>query len=313
VEKLYKLSILPIPYNKAIIEKTINRKSLHMNLDKIKELYYTAAEARKILDLSDDKFQYWVRVGRIEKVRLPGRKQYSYPKRSVDRLAKRIEAAIIAEEEEGLEFRKAIVDDLEEEYALSYLLFGKGAHTIETRKAFMEQNPDIDYHLYDHGELVAFLTIIPFEHDSIIQFITGEKRGKELAPSTVKPFIPDKPLECIIMEMAITPTVPPGRRTIYGEQLLLGFSEVLEEWGKQSVIFTKFYATSSTQTGIRILRTANFQEIANLGRERLAFELDISTSNAKIVKGYKEALEQLRKEEVPSLNESKKKGRRSTK
>ncbi len=263
-----------------------------MKSDKIKELYYTAAEAIKILDLSDDKFQYWVRVGRIEKVRLPGRKQYLYPKRSVDRLAKRIEAAIIAEEEEGLEFRKAILSDLEEEYQLSYLLFGKGAHIIETRKAFMKENPDIDYHLYDRDELVAFINIIPFQHDTVTQFITGQKRGRELDPNTVEHFVPDKPLECIIMEIATTPTVPPGRRTIYGEQLLLGFSEVLEEWGKQGIIFTKFYATSSTQTGIRILRTANFQEIADLGRGRLAFELDISTSSAKMLRGYKQALEQ---------------------
>lgn len=284
-----------------------------MKSDKIKELYYTAAEARKILDLSDDKFQYWVRVGRIEKVRLPGRKQYSYPKRSVDRLAKRIEAAIMAEEEEGLEFRKAILSDLEEEYALSYLLFGKGAHTLETRKVFMEKNANIDYHLYDHGELVAFINIIPFQHDAVMQFIAGKKRGKDLDPSTVEPFVPDKPLECIIMEMSTTPTVPPGRRTIYGEQLLLGFSEVLEEWGKQGVIFTKFYATSSTQTGIRILRTANFQEVGSLGGGRLAFELDISASNAKMVKGYKDALEQLRTERDPiSRNESKKQGGRST-
>ncbi|HEU5383262.1 MAG TPA: hypothetical protein VFV38_48295 [Ktedonobacteraceae bacterium] len=268
-----------------------------MQSDKIKELYYTASEARKVLDLSDDKFQYWVRVGRVEKVRLPGRKQYLYPKRSVDRLAKRIEAAIIAEEEEGLEFRKAILGDLEEEYQLSYLLFGKGAHTVEVRKACMEQNPDIDYHLYDKGELVAFINIIPFQHDSVVQFITGEKRGKELSPATIEQFVPDKLLECVIMEMSTTPTVPPARRTIYGEQLLLGFSEVLEEWGKQGVIFTKFYATSATQTGIRILRTANFQEIADLGKGRLAFELDISTSNAKMVKGYKEALAQLRKRE----------------
>jgi hypothetical protein len=268
--------------------------------DKIKELYYTAAEARKTLDLSDDKFQYWVRVGRIEKVRLPGRKQYLYPKRSVDRLAKRIEAAIIAEEE-GLEFRKAILSDLEKEYTLSYLLFGKGAHTVETRKTFMEQNPDIDYHLYESDELVAFINIIPFQHNTIIQFVTGQKRGRELDPTTIEQFVPNKPLECIIMEMSTTPTVPPGRRTIYGEQLLLGFSEILEEWGKQGIILTKFYATSSTQTGIHILRTANFQEIGDLGRGRLAFELDINTSNAKMLRGYKQTLEQWKNEDDNNL------------
>ncbi|MBV9689686.1 MAG: helix-turn-helix domain-containing protein [Ktedonobacteraceae bacterium] len=285
-----------------------------MKSDKIKELYYTAAEARKILDLSDDRFQYWVRVGRIEKVRLPGRKQYLYPKRSVNRLAKRIEAAIIAEEEEGLEFRKAILNDLEEEHALSYLLFGKGAHTVETRKAFMEQNPDIDYHLYKDDELVAFINFIPFQHNTVMQFITGQKRGRELDPSTVEQFVPNKPLECIFMEMATTPTVPPGRRTVYGEQLLLGFSEILEEWGKQGVVFTKFYATSSTPTGIRILRTAHFQEINDLGRGRLAFELDISTSNAKMLREYKEAVEEWEKEEdATSHSEGRKRSRRNTK
>jgi hypothetical protein len=260
--------------------------------DKIKELYYTAAEARKILDLTDDKFQYWVRVGRIEKALLPGRKQYLYPKRSVDKLARRIEAAILAEEQEGLSYRKAMFDDLEEEYRLSHLLFGKGAHTVETRSAFMWQNPDIDYHLYDDDELVAFINIIPFRHETITQFITGQKRGKELDPSTVEQFVPNKPLECIIMEMATTPTVPPGRRTIYGEQLLLGFADTLEDWGKQGIILTKLYATSSTPTGIRILKSANFQELSNLGGGRMAFEIDISTSNAKILRGYKRRLEE---------------------
>ncbi len=267
-----------------------------MNSDKIKELYYTAAEARTILDLTDDKFQYWVRVGRIEKVRFPGRKQYLYPKRSVDKLARRIEAAIIAEEEEGLEYRAATFSDLEEEYELSHLLFGKGAHTVETRRAFMERNLDIDYHLYDQDKLVAFINIIPFQHGTIEQFIAGQRRGRELDPDTVEQFAPNKPLECIIMEMSTTPTVPPGRRTIYGEQLLLGFSDTLENWGKQGVVFRKFYATSSTPTGIRILRTANFQEIDDLGKGRLAFVLDISISNAKLLRGYKEALGQWKKQ-----------------
>ncbi len=286
----------------------------HITRDKIKALYYTAAEARKILDLTDDRFQYWVRVGRIEKVRLPGRKQYLYPRRQVDHLAKKIEAAILAEEQEGLEYRKASLKNLEGEYQLSYLLFGKGAHTVEVRENFMKRNPDIDYHLYDQDELVAFINVIPFQHETIVQFITGQKRGRELDPNTIEVFAPNKPLECIIMEMATTPTVPPGRRSIYGEQLLLGFSETLREWGEQGVILTKLYATSSTQSGIRILKTANFQEIADLGKGRLAFELDTSTSNAKILKGYKEALGQWKKEQDAtqrSITNDNRKNRRS--
>ena len=269
-----------------------------MQSARIKELYYTAGEARKVLDLSDDKFQYWVKAGRIEKVLLPGRKQSLYPKQSVDKLARRIEASIIAEVPEGLVYKKAEIEDLEEEFRLSYLIFGKGAHTVATRRGFMEQNPDIDYHLYDHDESVAFINIIPSKLTAIKSFMSGQLRGKDLNVRDVERFTPGKPLECIVMEMATTPTVPPGRRTLYGTQLLMGLSETFREWGERGIIIKKLHATSSTPTGIRIIGTAGFETAKDLGEdrggERFAFELDLSKSDAKILKGYHEALKKVK-------------------
>ena len=262
-----------------------------MKNDKIKELYYTAGEAREVLDLSDDKFQYWVKAGRIEKVLLPGRAQYLYPRRSVDRLARRIEAAIIADSPEGLDYRKARIEDLQLEYELSHLIFGKNAHTVAIRKKYMEKNPDIDYHLYDTDKLAAFINVIPFTKETIQAFISGEKRGHELDPNTILPFVPGQPLECIVMEMATTPTVPPERRTIYGSQLIMGFAETLGQWGEQGVIINKLHATSSTPTGQRICRSAGFQVVHDFENGRLAFELDLNTSNAKILREYREGLE----------------------
>ncbi|GHO44915.1 helix-turn-helix domain-containing protein [Ktedonospora formicarum] len=269
-----------------------------MQTAKIKDLYYTAGEARKVLDLSDDKFQYWVKAGRIEKVLLPGRKQYLYPKQSVDKLARRIEAAIIADVPEGLIYRKAAIEDLEEEFRLSYLIFGKAAHTVATRRNFLEHNPDVDYHLYDHNDLVAFINIIPFKQEAIQSFMQGQLRGKDLDVRDIEPFVPGQPLECIVMEMATTPTVPPARRTLYGTQLLMGLSETFREWGEQGIIVTKLHGTSSTPTGIRIMQSAGFKVVEQLGidrgSERLAFELDIVKSDAKILKGYHEALKNRR-------------------
>ena len=268
-----------------------------MKTEKIKELYYTAGEARKILDLSDDKFQYWVRAGRIEKVQLPGRKQFYYPKRDVDKLARRIEAAIIAEEPEGLVYRKATIEDMEEEYHLSYLIFGKAAHSIATRQSFIEQNPDVNYHLYDHEKLAAFIQIIPYNQKAIKAFMSGANLGDKLSVKDIEQFAPNKPLECIIMEMDTTPTVPPGRRTLYGTQLLMGVSETFREWGEKGIIINKLYATSATPTGIRILKSADFQPVSELGigdfgNIRYGYELDLNTTKVKMFRPYQEALRQ---------------------
>jgi hypothetical protein len=287
-----------------------------MRLDKeIARHYYTAAQAREVLGLSEQEFQYWVRKGRVRKVLLPGKAQGVYNRREVDDLASRIEAAIIADQTDTLEFKKATIDDLEAEYELSYLIFGKGAHTVEIRRAYLEHNPDTIYHLYDDGKLAAFIDIVPYTKEATEQFITGQKRGKELDPNDIEPFIPGKPQECIIMEMATTPTVPPGRRTLYGTQLLINMAKVFREWGERGIILTKIYATSSTPTGIRILNSAGFKPIRSLGQDRsnpgsqrYAFELDISESNAKLLKGYKSAIEEWKKEQ-----ENKAKNRRSRK
>jgi hypothetical protein len=256
------------------------------------KIYYTAAEARKALDIDEEAFQYWGRSKKIARIYLPERKQAVYSRKEIDKIAKRTEIAMIAEQPEGIEFRKATKNDLETEYNLSHLIFGKGAHTLETRKHFLEQNPDVDYHLYDHEKLVAFIQVIPFDQKTIERFISGQERGWEIDPKKIKQFIPGEPMECIIMEMATTPTVPPAQRTAYGSLLLSNISDTFTVWGDRGIIITKLYATSSTQTGIRILKNANFKVIKDLGRGRLAFELDIVNSNAKIFRDYKEAIKE---------------------
>lgn len=263
-----------------------------MRLNKeLAKYYYTAAQAREILGLDEQAFQYQVRKGRITKTVLPDMSQGVYSRKEIDRKATTIEAAIIAEQPEGIEFRKANIEDLEAEYELSHLIFGKSAHTLEVRRSFLERNPDIDYHLYDQDKLAAFIQIIPFTKEAIEDFTSGRLNGDQLDLNTIEKLEPGKPLECIVMEMATTPTVPPQERTTYGAQLILGLSDVLREWGEKGIIITKLHATSSTPTGIRIMQTAGFQRVKEVGRPgRFAFELDVQASDTKVFRGYKDAI-----------------------
>jgi hypothetical protein len=259
-----------------------------------------------VLGADEQHFQYQVRRGLIHKTVLPGKTQGVYSKHEVDTLAGNIEAAIIAGIPEGIEFRKATLDDLEAEYELSYLIFGKGAHTLEVRRGFLEHNTEVDYHLYDQGELVAFIHIIPFNHKTIEAFTNGEIRGWEIGPENTEQFAPNTPLKRIIMEMITTPTVPPKKRGFYGSQLLKGLAEVLAMWGDHGIIIKKLYATSSTQTGIHILSTAGFHVLYNLGRGRFSFELDVETSKTQLIRNYREALNEWReKQEAPKTRSRK--------
>src|SRR5437660_12810030 len=118
-----------------------------MKLGKLADIYYTAAEARKVLGLDADAFQYWGKTERIKRIYLPGRKQAVYSKKEINEMADKIEAATLTEKMESLEFRKATTNDLEEEYKLARIIFGRNADTPEIRKgkqAFLEKNPDIN-------------------------------------------------------------------------------------------------------------------------------------------------------------------------
>src|SRR5258708_4664294 len=148
-----------------------------MRLDKeIAKRYYTAAQARKVLGLDEQALQYRVRKGRLNKTILPGRSQGLYLRKEVDSIAEQIEATIIAQSAEELNFREATVDDLEEEYRLARIIFGRAADTTEIRqgkKAFLEKNPEIDYHLYDEGNFVGCIHIVPLKHNAIMEILEG--------------------------------------------------------------------------------------------------------------------------------------------
>ncbi len=107
-------------------QKRTNKKEKHiMKLGKLSEFYYTAAEARRVLGVDESTFQYWGKEGRITRVILPGRKQPVYSKKEINDLAHEIEATVIMEKAKGPEFRRATVDDLEEENQLAQLVFGR--------------------------------------------------------------------------------------------------------------------------------------------------------------------------------------------
>lgn len=256
------------------------------------KIYYAAADARKVLGLDEESFQYWGKTERIKRIYLPNRKHPVYSKQEINKIASQIEATMLAERVTGLEYRKATINDIDAEVELASLVFGARAglpEAVALRTAFREKNLDTTYHLYEGDHLVAYTNIFPMQYEAIAQFKEGT-RGWLLGANNVKPFVPNEPLECIIIDLATTPTVPPARRGTYGQILLENFSNTLKEWGENGVEISKVYAASNTSSGIRIIRHAGFSTIKEVSVGRFTFELDVQQAETRMLIEYKEAI-----------------------
>lgn len=257
----------------------------------LSKIYYSAAEARRVLGLDEESFQYWGKTERIKRIYLPARKHPVYSKQEINKLANQIEATMLAERATGLEYRKATINDLDAEVELASLVFGARAglpEAVALRRAFREKSPDTTYHLYEGDHLVAYINIFPIEHHAIEQFKEGT-RGWILGVENVGAFEPEKPLECIIIDLATTPTAPPARRSTYGQILLENFAKTLKGWGESGVEIAKVYAASNTPSGIRIIRHAGFSTLKEVSAGRFTFELDVQKAETKMLIEYKNA------------------------
>lgn len=267
-----------------------------MNKDKslderITSLYYTASEARTILGMSKDAFNYWVRSGKIAKRSFLGKHGY-YAKKDIDALAAKIEAMMLADSPEPWTFRRGTIDDLEAETYLAYLIFGQRALDADmkaARRAYLERCPDSDWHLYDNDRLVAYINMVPISDKAIELFRTGKHHAWSFSED-IQQFTPGQQHKCLLADFVTLPSAPPARRSAYAERVLLELGHVLRDFGARGIEITHFYAASSTATGIRILTHAGFKRRDTQVKDRYIYELDISAAtHMKMLEDYREA------------------------
>jgi hypothetical protein len=158
-----------------------------MSLDRVSELYYTAAEARGVLGLKENTFQTWIKTGKIRKTSLPGIGQGLYLKRDIDRKARLIEAAMFLDTTKDLEYKHATVPDVDAEIHLAHLIYGKRVLRPEARRArkrLVEINPEASWYLYDRDVLAASINIVPVTHEVIEDLSKGREAGCTLTKNT---------------------------------------------------------------------------------------------------------------------------------
>ncbi len=190
-----------------------------------------------------------------------------------------------------LVFREATQADMDAEVYLAYLFFGPRASlSLPARRAFLQHNPHMFYHLYDRGNLASAINIVPIAPAALEEF-KGGKRGWLFPLEQVEQFIPG-PHHLIIIDFMTAPVADAERRAWYGRQLLVRVADQFRVWGSQGVEIMSVHACGATEAGRRILRRSGFIELGEPVPGRVIFELDVVHIDWKLLRPYKQALEE---------------------
>jgi hypothetical protein len=266
----------------------------------LSERYYTAQEAQAILGMDRNAFNNRVRNGTIKRTTIEGITEHGfYEKKHIEDLAAIIEASLLAASTRSLTYRKAEIKDLDALNYLGYLHFGEGAIKPEAKAArqrYLELNPNSTYCLFNFEKLLASIDVVPLAHPAILEFREG-KRGWQFPDEMIKQFEPGASLELIIIDMVVTPNVPPRIREVYASSLLHHLSKTFAEWGSQGIEITSIDACGGTDLGRRILEHAGFTYMGEKQKNRHMFHLDIAESDLKLLHPYKQALAQWQEEQ----------------
>lgn len=261
----------------------------------LSEHYYDPKGARAALGLMKPRFEYLVEIGVIKPANVPGWpfKKKLYVKSYVDMLARTWQAALVANTPAKLELRQAQgQSDLEAELNLLRLVFGKRAasETLRiARQVIYERCPDATWHLYDHGILVALISLIPLSEGAIERIAAGEWWVNLVEHIT--PFTPGVPLACFLVDFVATPHMGREKRMYYAMRLLSGFSEVCVSWAKQGVDIATVYSVGVNDEGTGLLERSKF---AFLGKKekRNVYRLDIHSSHLHVLHEYNQTIEE---------------------
>jgi predicted DNA-binding transcriptional regulator AlpA len=282
--------------NERTVRANYEKKKAHRmaKIAKAPSGFYSATEAIKKLGIPRSTFYQLVEKGTIKKVIQPGRSNAYYLKAAIDDLIKARELFTIQYATSSPTFHKATEADIQGIYNLTVNLWGtRGSVPYAVRLARYKKNPDIYYVLKYLDIVVGFSVIMPISIRAFEEIMTTGRAGHEIfTDEDILPFIPEKPIEHLFLEIAVRDGVPKPKQ--YAMYLISGTRRVIDEFARQGIIIKKLFATSNKAEGVELAHRLGFQETSlPSNSEKLAFELDLETSMSPLVRKYREIVKQV--------------------
>ncbi len=255
--------------------------------------YYTAAQAKQVMNITDGMLYNFIRNGDIEPVKLPGRKHSVYKHDQIDKLARELKEFRPRKTTKATQFIRATKKDLETIMEISDALFGAGRSVtpLEKRIAWLEKNPDTYHVLKQEDQIIGYVSILPLKANSPkTKLLLGGTTAVDITPNDIIEFKEGVHTDIYVMSIGIKPTDNANEKHIYGSSLIRGLRNLLVKLGKKGVIIETIAARSDTPDGIRVLRHTGFTEIEPLLPQKRAFIIHVQESGVPLVMEYKRAL-----------------------
>jgi hypothetical protein len=253
--------------------------------------YYTAAQVKNILGITDGMLYNYVDNGALERIIPPGKKQGVYRRDQVDQLARDLKVFIVTREKHTCVFsRMTTREEVLESTKLSDAIFG-GHIDIDRQMAWLKRNPDIAYIVKSEGKVVGYAIVLPLKPEKIAKLLREEEYTTELEADEIQLFEPGVPLHLYGGAIGVLPGISLAEKRVYGARLVGGLIDTLIELGKKGIVIASFTARSTKPDGIRLLRNIGFTQIESI-TEKKDFVLDVELSGAREVMQYKLALKE---------------------
>ncbi len=269
--------------------------------------YYTAAQVKKALNITDGMLYNFIRNGDIETVKLPGRKQSVYKRDQIDKLARELKPFTARKPAKSTTFTLATKEDLATIMEISNALFGAGRSVtpLERRIGWLEKNP-FTYHVLKQGaKIVGYVSLLPLKAGTDkIKRLLGDTVAVDITPDDIQEFRPGIPIDIYVMSIAVIPTDNAADKHEYGSSLIRGLRRLLIDLGKQGITIETIAARSDTPDGIRLMRHIGFTEIESPLPGKRAFIIRVPESGIPLIIEYKQALRERQHTKADSKTDS---------
>lgn len=195
------------------------------------------------------------------------------------------------EEDHDIKFCQAVAEDMPGVYEVAHKLFGHTT-TAETRTSILEKCPEGNYVVTDHGNVVSYAHIYPLLTEPLRGFLQGKFRGDAIVADHLDPFASGKVVDLLVKSLGSYHENKDVRKR-YSKALFIGLWHELIRWGYEGYIIHRIYATSETPSGIESAVEFQMKSLGKISRskKRYGFELDPSTSEHRMIRDYRLALE----------------------
>lgn len=258
---------------------------------KVGKDYYTAAQVKEKLGITQGTLYNYVRNGTLKPVVPPGKRQGVYPRSEVDQLAHELRAFMATRQKSASTFARATIEDVPDCARLSDEFFSGLHFDVDKQIAWMKKNPDICYVVKDEGKVVGYVLLLPLDPQKIENILRGEESSLDLETEDIEEFIPGKPVHVYMASIVVSGKGSLAERRTYGARLVGGILKTLIDLGRRGIILKTIAARSSKPDGIRLLRGIGFTELLS-NTDRKNFVIDVEKSGIKEIVEYKQALKE---------------------